>query len=1000
MSTLSLFQDIIRSPDEVKVVLDAALVTENLEDTQNRRVLAVVSHKDDWDLTEEGCLFICKYKVGASGGVDELDMQRVFPIYGQFSVVMRQMGRGPVNLRSDMVPKSVLQQPGAVIALSITPAEGFQDDSPLLTFFTHDVKGLGTLVSECRRLKEASDVDANAAIDLASSKTHFSWLKPYFEKNATIAALTSVPQDLRLINQPLLDRLSPSCAGLPGDDHADAQIIKDDWIRRKARTMCRVGKRKLKLRLGTFNVNGKMPSQDLSAWVQGNVNGLRSTKLEKETPELPPMMNISPLSLGEVISNPFNRIFPKKSSPHQTEWDVNQYAIRVDLDNPEDPDLLVLGFQELDLSTEALLYSTGTAREDAWCLAVLAALGEKAVNYEKLVSKQLVGMLLVIFVKKSLQSCFSNIRTCYAGAGILGVMGNKGGTAVRLTFTPPYDDSKSPITSPGSTSLTFVNAHLAAFDEMVDKRNSDFLDLSKRLSFDGFEPLRSSSPVSDTDAGDDRTVVEIPQTPAIGAPLPLSIYETDSLFWMLDLNYRVDVPDTSLRKMLRDEEWPNDTKIEALTRFDQLRKSIRDKKAFHGFKEMPIKHLPTYRFSPGLAMDAMGYDLKRKPAWTDRVLYMHDPLCRVEQLSYTSHPQITMSDHRPVSADFEVDMDIYDTAALNANARKLLNDMHELELENTSGREGLKIQDTYVDFEKISYGTSAERKLSVRNTSKSPCAFRFVPVQIDSPIHPEWLSVHPLTGILLPDEVITITLSVQIDKDIAAILNTRPKDLSATLILHTMMAKDHFISVSGEYQYTCFANKLARLTRLRGAIRAMQSPDDLLPETNAINAPREIMRLVNWMMAHNEHVDGMFLSPANDSQVHIIRECLDTGEAFPFKEQTPDPQIPIAFAATLIAFLNSLTESIIPATLHQRCLDMTNRDEAFELLDELSPAAVNVWISITAFLHFICQRSKEKDLAERIATVLAPVLLRDDSNSFVPPISPLRKKKFLLYFIS
>jgi phosphatidylinositol-bisphosphatase len=114
------------------------------------------------------------------------------------------------------------------------------------------------------------------------------------------------------------------------------------------------------------------------------------------------------------------------------------------LTNPEDPDLIVLGFQELDLSTEALIYSTGTVREDAWCLAVLAALGEKAVNYEKansmhflclnsstnfafliyikLVSKQLVGMLLVIFVKKELQSCFGNITTSAAGAGILGIM--------------------------------------------------------------------------------------------------------------------------------------------------------------------------------------------------------------------------------------------------------------------------------------------------------------------------------------------------------------------------------------------------------------------------------------------------------------------------------------------------------------------------------------------------------------------------------------------------
>jgi phosphatidylinositol-bisphosphatase len=45
--------------------------------------------------------------------------------------------------------------------------------------------------------------------------------------------------------------------------------------------------------------------------------------------------------------------------------------------------MLVLGFQELDLSTEALLYSMRTVREDAWCVSILAALGEKGVLYEK-----------------------------------------------------------------------------------------------------------------------------------------------------------------------------------------------------------------------------------------------------------------------------------------------------------------------------------------------------------------------------------------------------------------------------------------------------------------------------------------------------------------------------------------------------------------------------------------------------------------------------------------
>jgi hypothetical protein len=50
-----------------------------------------------------------------------------------------------------------------------------------------------------------------------------------------------------------------------------------------------------------------------------------------------------------------------------------------------DPDMIVLGFQEIDLSTEALLYSTGTVREDAWFMAVMAGLGEKGALYEKVI---------------------------------------------------------------------------------------------------------------------------------------------------------------------------------------------------------------------------------------------------------------------------------------------------------------------------------------------------------------------------------------------------------------------------------------------------------------------------------------------------------------------------------------------------------------------------------------------------------------------------------------
>lgn len=48
--------------------------------------------------------------------------------------------------------------------------------------------------------------------------------------------------------------------------------------------------------------------------------------------------------------------------------------------------------------------------------------------------------------------------------------GNKGATAIRFKYR--------------STVLSFVNSHLAAYDEFVERRNADFHELSRRMVFD------------------------------------------------------------------------------------------------------------------------------------------------------------------------------------------------------------------------------------------------------------------------------------------------------------------------------------------------------------------------------------------------------------------------------------------------------------------------------------------------------------------------------------
>ena len=64
------------------------------------------------------------------------------------------------------------------------------------------------------------------------------------------------------------------------------------------------------------------------------------------------------------------------------------------------------------------------------------------------------------------------------------------------------------------TVLTFVNSHLAALDEMVDRRNADFHDLSSRLLFRHRADLSAEASVETS-----------PQ-------VDVSVFDTDVLFWM------------------------------------------------------------------------------------------------------------------------------------------------------------------------------------------------------------------------------------------------------------------------------------------------------------------------------------------------------------------------------------------------------------------------------------------------------------------------------------
>ena len=82
-------------------------------------------------------------------------------------------------------------------------------------------------------------------------------------------------------------------------------------------------------------------------------------------------------------------------------------------------------------------------------------------------------------------------------------------------------------------------------------------------------------------------------------------------------------------------------------------------------------------------------------------------------------------------------------------------------------------------------------------------------------------------------------------------------------------------------------------------------------------------------MAAIREVGSYLNSTTRPDTTHL--KSLDTGDEFSFPPETSDLSIRLAFADTILRFLSSLPEALVPASLHSRCVSATDRDDAFEV---------------------------------------------------------------------
>ncbi|XP_052808997.1 inositol polyphosphate 5-phosphatase OCRL-like isoform X2 [Mya arenaria] len=596
-------------------------------------------------------------------------------------------------------------------------------------------------------------------------------------------------------------------------------------------------------------------------------------------------------------------------------WNVNGQAT-TNLDewlacDKEPPDIYAIGFQELDLSNQAYIFSD-SAREAEWQDAVAKHLHPRAV-YQKLKSIRLVGVLLMVFIKDIHWTHVNLIDSDYVATGIMGMLGNKGGVGVRFSL---HDST-----------LLFINSHLAAHQEEYERRNQDAFDIESKMKFKRFLP-------------------------------PLTVQDHDVVFWLGDLNYRIDQDITVVKDCVAQG------RLHKLLPHDQLRKHMSTNIVYKSYSEGEINFPPTYRYDTGT--DNFDTSEKaRNPAWCDRVLWKGSG---VRQIIYRSHPALKISDHKPVSSLFDTGIKV----VLKEKYKKVYEDiMKQLDrLENDYLPQVSLTQREFL-FLDVKFMEPHELILAVANTGQIPVTFEFINKPDEDTYCKPWLKVSPSSAVIEPGDSVEIFLEVLVDHHIAYQFNCGHQKIEDILVLHLHGGKDFFIPISGNYIVSSFGSSIEALVQMHGPIREvptadlvnMERPGSLdnvdthAVDTRLLAAPKEIFRLVDHIWQYGKHQEDLFQQQGLNTEMHQIRDCLDTGTP----EQLPGGIHSVCEA--LLLFLESLAEPVIPYSLYENCISVSNNHLLCkQVMSEVPLCHRNVFKYLCAFLRQLLEESKYNNL--------------------------------------
>lgn len=353
--------------------------------------------------------------------------------------------------------------------------------------------------------------------------------------------------------------------------------------------------------------------------------------------------------------------------------------------NNNSPIFYVIGLQEIvKLNTSNVIFDSNKSSSHLWEAKITEIL-LKVYNYTLQYKENMVGILLLIFVKSSEVKNIKNMKKSAIKAGFLKKLGNKGYILYEFKYKNKTFSFGSGHLTAGENDKNYKNRTNLLIDILNHKHDKSsnklyendfyflFGDMNFRVKIDRKEFFDFYEKIKDVNIknkiNDDSVVVNKKPLYILNEKFELNDYNNNYSRKKSNSFGKMDIYEMKYFKYFKERKNRDDSSddfiVSVKRKIDEgkykyfFSKEHLDCDELNGFKgvlsqynvtESTINFLPTYKYIKKLNY----YDIsKRTPGWTDRILYKKSN--NIKCIKY-DRINIKISDHRPVFGLFEINV--------------------------------------------------------------------------------------------------------------------------------------------------------------------------------------------------------------------------------------------------------------------------------------------------------------------------------------------------------